>query len=75
MTDDDGNVLRQKNLSDLAFMEGKRMMLAGVRWNLVLLTYLYLILFAHYCCCIICYCTIYSMENYVEVNEVTWFKA
>lgn len=40
-----------------------------------LLTYLYLILFAHYCCCIICYCTIYSMENYVEVHEVTWFKA
>ena len=35
MTDDDGNVLQQKNLSDSAFMEGKRMMLAGVRWNLV----------------------------------------
>ena len=35
MTDDDGNVLRQKNLSDFAFVEGKRMMLAGVRWNLL----------------------------------------
>lgn len=30
-TDDDGNVLRQKNLSDWAFREGKRMMLTGVR--------------------------------------------
>ncbi|XP_020621755.1 uncharacterized protein LOC110059411 [Orbicella faveolata] len=29
--DDDGNVLRQKNLSEWAFREGKRMMLAGVR--------------------------------------------
>lgn len=28
-SDDDGNVLRQKNLSDWAFMEGKRMMLTG----------------------------------------------
>ncbi|XP_022810309.1 uncharacterized protein LOC111347321 [Stylophora pistillata] len=41
-SDDDGNVLRQKNLSDLAFMEGKRMMLAKVRLNLVL-TYSYLL--------------------------------
>ena len=30
LTDDDGNVLSQKNLSDWAFREGKRMMLTGV---------------------------------------------
>lgn len=36
-SDDDGNVLRQKNLSDWTFREGKRMMLTGehVSWDAV----------------------------------------